>query len=80
LCFLAVHAMFYILLQYISCIRIFDDKFDRLNNIVFASLVVLFRPLRMHEMQAIATDDCRVCLSVCLFVTRLNTASLCKNG
>jgi len=35
---------------------------------------------RVREMQLILTDDCGVCLSVGLSVTRLNSASLCKNG
>jgi len=30
----------------------------------------------MHEMETIVTDDTSVCLSV----TQLNSASLCKNG
>jgi len=34
----------------------------------------------MLEMQTIVTDDRGVSLSVCLAVTRLNSASLCKNG
>jgi len=36
----------------------------------------VFGQHRMHEMQTIVTDDHGVCLSV----TRLNSASLCKNG
>jgi len=38
-----------------------------------------FRLHRMHETQTVVTDD-RVRHSVSLFVTRLNSASLCKNG
>jgi len=30
-----------------------------------------------HEMQTIVTDDLRVCLTVCLRVTRLNSVSEC---
>jgi len=32
----------------------------------------------MHEMQTIVADDRDVCQSVCLSVTRLNSASLSK--
>jgi len=35
---------------------------------------------RMHEMQTIVTDVHSVGPSVCLSVTQLNSASLCKNG
>jgi len=33
----------------------------------------------MHEMQTIVTNVYGVCQSVCLSVTRLNSASLCGN-
>jgi len=38
---------------------------------------VYFRLHRMHEMQTIVTDMRGVCQSICLSVTRLNSASQC---
>jgi len=34
----------------------------------------------MHEMQPIVTDVRGVCPPVCLSITRINSASLCKKG
>jgi len=53
----------------------------RFRSMQKTSLVagISVRLRRMHEMQTIFTDDCGVCLSVGLSVTRLNSASLCKN-
>jgi len=39
-----------------------------------------FRLYRLREMQTIVTDGSGVYQSVCLSATRLNSASLCKNG
>jgi len=34
----------------------------------------------MHDMQTTVADECGVCPSVCLSVTRINSTLLCKNG
>jgi len=55
----------------------------RLNCVGISVIFRIFRLHRMHathEMQPIVTDVCGVRPSVSLSVTRLNSASLCKNG
>jgi len=55
-----------------------DDDVQQVDLVVNYSVLrsVTLRLLRMHQIQTIATNDRIVCPSV----TRLNWASLCKNG
>jgi len=39
----------------------------------------IFMLHQMHEMQSDLSDVCSICLSVCLSVTRIISASLCKS-
>jgi len=59
--------------------RVFVMKRLRDQVLSMKYLCNVFRH-RMHEMQPIVTDNRGVCLSVSRSVTRLISASLCKNG